>query len=73
MTGTGGSKMETIIYILTTIFILIIGVTLLLSFSVVALFAGGALMALSVIAIFVAKVIAAIRDILHGGDKGVQV
>lgn len=39
MTGTGGSKMETIIYILTTIFILIIGVTLLLSFSVVALFA----------------------------------
>lgn len=39
MTGTGGSKMETIIYILTAIFILIIGVTLLLSFSVVALFA----------------------------------
>lgn len=39
MTGTGGSKMETIIYILTAIFILIIGVTLLLSFSFVALFA----------------------------------
>lgn len=34
----------------------------------VLLLAGGVLTALSVIAIFGAKVIAAIRDILHGGD-----
>ena len=39
MTGTGGFNMEMIIYILTAIFILIIGVTLLSLFSVVALFA----------------------------------
>ena len=34
----------------------------------VLLLAGGALMALSVIAILRARVIAAIRDILHKGD-----
>ena len=35
---------------------------------IVLILAGGALMALSVIALFGARVIAAIRDILHKGD-----